>query len=144
MIRPWLIQYVDQIKLTLRLGDHEVILSEESADEGASAQVETIPEMAQSTIKFEPAFESMAGSEIRYYVAHELIHIWFSSFDDVLHAFVPSLSPGESRAFRRSWRRAEERLVDSFARIVAPGLPMPPDERDQARIDKRLKEKLGR
>jgi hypothetical protein len=122
-----LTRYVREVADLLKLRDYEIML-DFSAPAEADCHAEIYPheQMSHARIRFSSDFHRLPAEDIRYYVTHELVHLHFVGFPDVLETMTTHLSMAVYQSLINSHEKAEERSVDNLAKVIAQFMPLPP------------------
>ena len=122
-----LTRYVRELADLLKLKDYEIMLDFSApADQDCHAEIYPHDQMSYARIRLSSDFTRLPSEEIRYYIVHELVHLHFVGFPDVLESLTTHLSMAVYQSLMQSHEKAEERTVDNLAKILAQFLPLPP------------------
>lgn len=98
--------------------------AESSPEHWATVAVERAQQVA--TVSVTPDLFSQPAADQRHYLVHELIHIHLAPLDWSHEDVTAGLSKRARELADATWRQRSERACDDVARLVAPGLPLPP------------------
>lgn len=120
----WL-TYIRQLADLLSLRDWDVELSRgEPQSSTADAEIRTFYGQRGAAISLPVKFFAQVPERQRHFVTHELMHCHVEDVSECMRLYINNNGHMDD-LIAQVYRREEEVLVDTLARVVAPFLPLP-------------------
>jgi len=122
-----LTRYVRDVADLIKLKDYEIMLDFSApAESDCHAEIYPHEQMSYARIRFSSDFKTLPAEDIRYYVVHEICHLHFVGFADVLESMTTHLPMAVYQSLLNSHEKVEERTVDNLAKVICQFMPLPP------------------
>lgn len=118
-VERWIVVALERLSLSLWI----VKLSEEPADQDAWADIEPHSQAYTATLRLSHDFWKQERSRQREILTHEILHLATYPYDRMVHNMEEPIGKIGWAAFEPQLEDASERVVDYFARIIAPMMP---------------------
>ena len=129
MTRPdkWaaLEEWVRNAMIALQLQDWEITISRDAADIEAHADIEVSDQRDSADLRVQRDFFDQTPEKQRLILCHELGHIISARTDQVFESLEGSLGKLAWAVVEPNYLNATERMVEHWARIIAPTMPLP-------------------
>lgn len=112
-------------KMGLKDWDIQFLPDEEPDTEEADASI-GYTENQHAKVKVHPRFWGHPSTFQRLIAIHELAHLPCSLFDGVAEMIMKAVPAPAGGVIKMAMEQAEEHAVESFARLLAPKMPLPP------------------
>ena len=120
------LRYIRECARLLGLAHLDLELSDEPCGDDVWAHIRVHSQKSHALISLHPEFTRQPSADQRRYVAHELVHCHLAALDWSVADLVDGLGVRAKRVASATWEQRSERACDDLARLLAPGLPLPP------------------
>lgn len=119
-------QYVRHLGDLLLLQDWELDISREGPSGNAWASINVCEVEDQATIKLGAEWGQHSPEEQREYLVHELMHVHTDRARRLVVQLAKQWNENSACQFaEEAYRKENEILVNTLARLLAPGMPLP-------------------
>lgn len=120
--------YIKDVAARMNLRDWTIYLSRQIDDAGHyRAQITLYRERDEAEVQLAEPWFGRSPEEQRYTVVHELVHVVTTRLVRVVSRYVEQVGGELVNYLGKEHDEEEEIVVDRFARIIAPSMPLPPN-----------------
>lgn len=129
MVKPdrWTVleEWVANAMIAFQLQDWEITISRDAADIEAHADIEVSTQRNSANLRVQRDFFDLTPDKQRLVLCHELGHIISGRTDQVFETLEEPLGKIAWAVLEPNYLDATERMVEHWARLIAPHLPLP-------------------
>lgn len=118
-------EWIADALIFLELQGWEITINREAADIDAHADIEVSDQRRSADLRISRDFFTQSPEKQRLIIVHELGHVISSRMDCVVENLEEPLGKVAWAVLEPNYIDATERMVEHWARLIAPYLPLP-------------------
>jgi len=117
--------WLEDAKVAFQIQDWEIVVLRDAAEIDAHADIDVSTQRNSAQLRVQRDFFDLTPEKQRLVLCHELGHIITSRADNVVESLEHVLGKMSWSTFDPNYVDASERMVEHYARIIAPTMPLP-------------------